>query len=212
MENTYNDKPKFDPNKPFQEVKEPKPKFDPTQKFEVVAEAPKKKVGGLGSALGAAVGKQLASAPPSTSKDRYEQEVSSTKNNLEEFNKRLKGETIFRQTPAGWKWDTVDFADIDQDKRNTIADDKWEVGDIVKDNNPKVSPTGFRQLQKINGKYIWSHVEKPFLDEQKLPEFSVRASKSKTDAKIISCVQLRKQTTVIRLPTIYTRTVMLLKH
>jgi hypothetical protein len=67
MENTYNDKPKFDPNKPFQEIKEPKPKFDPTQKFEVVAEAPKKKDGGIGSALGVAVGKQLASAPPSTS-------------------------------------------------------------------------------------------------------------------------------------------------
>jgi hypothetical protein len=58
---TYDKKPKFDPNKPFEAVDE-KPAFDPDKPFEAVDEPSKKKVGSVAFP-------ELESETPSTSKD-----------------------------------------------------------------------------------------------------------------------------------------------
>ena len=182
MENTYNDKDPFGLRKAASATTD-NGGDDP---FGLRAASKKKEPSSNASKLGSLFGQALVSETPSTLKNKipvtpYDKEHDVIKNNLSEFNKRLKGETIYRQTPEGWKWDTVDFADQDLDKRNTLGDDQFEVGDIVKDNNARLSPTGYRQLQKIGDKYVWSHVEKPFLDEKTLPNFEVKAAKTKTD-------------------------------
>ena len=88
---TYDKKPKFDPNKPFEPVDE-KPAFDPNKPFEAADEPSKKKVGSV-------VFPELESETPSTLK--RDDEIISLANEFNRISGRVKEIESPIYTPGG---------------------------------------------------------------------------------------------------------------